>query len=37
MLGHEMHQADRDITRHSRPGTQHDFSPLPFFRSNIAG
>jgi hypothetical protein len=38
MLGREMHEADRDIRRHSRPGTQvGGFDPLPFFRGNIAG
>ncbi len=33
----EQNRADNDIRRHSRPGTQSDFNPLPFFRASIAG
>jgi hypothetical protein len=37
MANHEQNQAEGDIRRHSRPGTQHDFNILPFFRGSITG
>jgi hypothetical protein len=37
LANHEQNQAEGDIRRHSRPGTQHDFNILPFFRGSITG